>query len=228
MSDFLQLSQRVRQETGTYGLGPTSVIGQRDHYAQIVAWTAQACADVCREWVNWAFLWSEGSLTLASGTATYSPEADCRQINEDTLYISGGSLGVSQNLLEYIPFDDYRRMKASFTVNGLPWAFTVQPDGLIKMLPTPDAAYTVSYEYWAYATALTADDSVAPIPVAFEDVIVWKAAMYWAAFNEAEAEYQKFASNYVGAFKALEAAQLPAPDQWHARSQGVNLVVETE
>ena len=151
-----------------------------------------------------------------------------RAINEDAFYVYGGSLPADGQKLDYIEYDNYRRSKTLDTGTGTPVCFTRLPSGEVRIIPTPDQSYTVEYEYWKEPTPLTTDTSVPEFSPIYDDCIIWRACWYWASFNEAQAEMAAHDFNFNQAMQRLEARYLPAAERYHARSQGVDLVVRAE
>jgi hypothetical protein len=227
MASFLELTQRLRVETGTAGTGPVKVTEQKGQLAQLVVWIGQAYLDILNKWVDWKFAWAESSKNILAGQSDYALASDLRQINEDAVYLSGGDLGTDSVKLQFIDYDDYRRHKAGGDGHGTPSAFTIRPDGKIRLLPEPNDSFMLDYEYWKQPVPLAENEDLPVFPDQYHDAIIWKAAMYWAGFNEAEAEFQKFNYHYETAVRMLEAAYLPSPDAYHNRAQGVDMVVET-
>lgn len=228
MAQFLALVQRVRRETGTAGTGPSSVASQTGQLAQLVSWTAQAYLDVCNKWDDYNFLWAEDSLELEAGTRDYTPAADLRAINEDAIYAFGGNLSTDGQKLDYIEYDLVRRAKVGASETGTPSYVTRLPSGELRLIPTPNDSYTIEYEYWREPVPLTIDTSTPEFSSLYEDCIIWRACWYWASFNEAQLEAAAFNFNYEQAMLRLEARSLPASERYHARSQGVDLVVRAE
>jgi len=228
MAQFLQLVQRVRQETGTAGTGPVTITNQQGQLAQLVSWTNQAYLDICNKWADWNFLWAEGVITLTPGQSDYALPTNCRQVNEDSVYLSGGDGGLSNYPLNFLEYDDYRRDKHAFALPGVPAYFTLMPNETLRLLPAPNDSFVLDFEYWETAESLSANTSIPKFDPAYDDAIIWRAVMLWAGFNEAEAEYQKAAYNYELALSNLEARYLPSAQQMHGRSQGVDIVIRAE
>lgn len=228
MATFLQLAQRVRQETGTAGTGPTQVTGQSGQLAQLVSWVAQAYLDIANKWHDWAFLWREGVINCTPGQADYSLPADSRRLNEDAVYLSGGVLGADRARLCYLEYDQYRRNKYLYDDNATPAFFTIRPDGALRLIPAPDDSYQLDIEYWKLPAPLVNNTDNPEFDSSYHDAIVWRAVMFWAGFNEAEAEFQKANFYYEQAMARLEGKYLAAQEQYHSRSQGVDIVIRAE
>ena len=57
--NFLQIAQRIRQEMGTGGLGPSTLLSQFGEDKQYTDWTREAYIDVLNYARDWDFLWKE-------------------------------------------------------------------------------------------------------------------------------------------------------------------------
>lgn len=228
MSQYLALVQRVRQETGTAGTGPTTVVSQSAQLAQLVTWTAQAYLDVCNKWDDYTFLWAEDTATLVADTRDYTLAGDLRAMNEDSLYLFGGDLPAEGQKLDYIEYDLFRRNKVATSETGVPSCVTRLPSGEARLIPTPDDSYTFEYEYWREPVPLSGDTSTPEFSSLYEDCIIWRACWYWASFNEAQLEAAAFNFNFEQAMLRLEARYLPSSERYHARSEGADLVVRAE
>ena len=58
--NFLELCQRVRQDAGVSGEGPTAVTGQSGILSRIVSWVKQANNEIQLKNKDWRFLWAQG------------------------------------------------------------------------------------------------------------------------------------------------------------------------
>lgn len=222
--NFLELAVRLREETGTSGTGPITVANQVGEYKRLVNWVNQAYLDVQNKWMDWRFLWKESTVTMVITTSDYSLAADCVMPNEDSFYIDG-------NKLDPIDFDTYRRDRGAFDDmgTGTPQYFTIMPNEKIRVFPTPAATGAVlNYEYQRGGLQMSGNTDLPVIPARYHDVILWKAVMMWAAFENADVELKVGQFNYDAAMLRLEANQLPSREFAHGRVQGAEIVVCTE
>lgn len=220
------MCQRVRQECGVQGTGPSTVLNQKGELAQIVSWVNEAYQSIQRLWEDWTFLWTEESLTVTANTGDYVTNPLLRAVNEDAVYFT--PTGDSQYRLYPMEYHDYRADRTSYTTAGTPAYFTILPSGVMRLLPTPDTNGTLDLEGHLAAEALTNDADVPVIPATHHMTIVWRACMYWAAFNEATELLNSVAANYGMALLDLEAQCLPTVERMHSRAEGVDIVVVPE
>lgn len=217
--NFLQLVQQLMHETGTHGQIANVADPATDELDRLVKWIQRADREICNRWQDWRFLWTTGTFTTSMAVAVYTAPADLRIYHEDSFYNG-------ETRLLPVHHDDYRRSQRLVTDTGEPDSFVIQPDRSVRFLPTPDDAYTIDYEYQKRHSDLTANTNTPVIPTHFHDVIVMRARMYWASYEEAQLEYTQAATDFAEWMLRLEAEQLPNFENAHGRSEGIDIVVE--
>jgi len=102
------------------------------------------------------------------------------------------------------------------------------PDGSLRLDPTPDAVYTLTADHWNLPTKLLLDDSESPIPEQFENVVMWKALMKFAADEHDSHLLQTANADYQRLMWQMEQHQLPGRN-FGAMGKGTsNIVVVPE
>lgn len=177
MSTFLQLCQRVRQEAGIAGTGPSSVAAQTGELKRVVDWTADAWMMIANKQL-WDWLWEQATVTITAGTSLTAGAIPVQRYLPDTAYIG-------DTPLEFVAWADFKREHPTVTQAGEPTQWSIRPDGafVVDYLPETDTDITV--ERYALPTALTADADVPDLPTRFHMAIVWKALMEAADYDEA-------------------------------------------
>lgn len=139
--NFLQIAQRIRQEMGTGGLGPSTLLAQFGEDKQYTDWTREAYIDVLNYARDWNFLWKEFQFVGNGGREYGEAEhgiTDVATWNVDTFYsLQNGAMYP----LHFIPWDEFRLYQASVMVNGLPASFSIQPGGTLVF----DAAHCIKH-----------------------------------------------------------------------------------
>ena len=177
MSTYLQLCQDMAREVGIPGTGPSSVTPTAEEEKDIVRQIKHADVDIQSRWFNWNYLWAEASITTSSGTSTITSPTDLSQWNIDCVVFDPTS--VDYQPLEYMPWNDYKdQYKYGSIDSGTPEVFSVKPDNVIDLYPTPDTATVVKAEYWKTPTELSSDSDVSVIPVRFHRMIICRAKIY--------------------------------------------------
>lgn len=72
----------------------------------------------------------------------------------------------------------YSTIDRGNVATGRPLHFTMQPDGQMRLEPTPDAAYTLRFDYIAKPQELVDADDIPSMPERHHETIVW-----WAIRN---------------------------------------------
>ena len=223
MSTFLELSQDLSRESGTVsGTNPAAVAGQTGRLLKITEWTAQAWVEIQNLRADWRWMQKTFSGDTSSGVSQYTPAAwsitDLRDWLRDdrvsgyqphTIYLT--ATGVSdEGALREISWQQWRtRWGRGSQTNNYPSEYAISPDGKFSLGPIPDAAYTVSGEYRQAAVVLAADADIPGCPAAFHAIIVWRALMMLAEFDEAVDQRTAAAIKYDGLLQSLSRDQLP-------------------
>ena len=88
-------------------------------------------------------------------------------------------------------------------------AAAISPAGEFSLGPIPDDIYTVQGEYRQSAVVLAADGDTPGAPAAFHGIIVWRALMMLAEFDEAVEDRAAAAIKYAALLEDLQRDQLP-------------------
>lgn len=219
MPDFLRLSRIARREAGISGDGPSSTVSQTGEMERIVAWVNMAWMAIQMEHPNW--LWMRASATVATSTNdnSYTPSefstTNFGRWYPDSfrIYITATGQSDEQHLI-HMPYDQWRDLYDfgnNSTNSGRPVHFSIGPDQSIKLGPKPDATgYTVKGDYQKEPTEMAADGDIPGMPDEFHIMIVWKALMYYAAYESAPEVYQSAEKEYKRMLSKLRLNQLPA------------------
>jgi len=218
--NFLQLSQRLRQEAGLSGSGPTTVVGQTGMSGQVVDWINTAYIDILSQHTNWLFMQDDFSFDTVASQREYSitetgvTDLEKWKIDDyDSFRIYLTSAGVvNEQMLFFLPWSDYRQMYlfgATRTAEGLPGYFSIHPDKSLDFYLVPNAIYTITGEYFKVPAEMTLDASEPIIPSQFHMLIVWRALMFYAGFDAANEKYAAGKSEYNKLLMRLEMDQLP-------------------
>jgi hypothetical protein len=208
MSTYLQLCQDMAREVGIPGTGPSSVTPTAEEEKDIVRQIKDADLDIQRRWFNWNYLWSEASITTSSGTSTITSPTDLAQWNIDCVVFDPTSDNYQP--LEYMSWKEYKDEYKYGTVDsGTPEVFSVKPDNVIDLYPTPDTATVVKAEYWKTPTELSSDSDVSAVPSRFHRIIVCRAKIYYAEQNDAPEILSASVAEFTDLLDKLESDQLP-------------------
>jgi len=205
MSTYLELCQDMSREVGIPGTGPSTVTPTPEDEADVVRYIKDANTDICSMWFNWDFLWAEHSTTTVASTSTITSPTDLAQWNIDSVVYSPTS--ENWQPLTYVGWKQYREDYKYGTVDtGTPEFFSVKPDNVIDMYPTPDAAA----EYWKTPTALSDSTDTPVIPTRFQRIIICRGKMYYSEQNDAPEVLASAMAEFNDLLGKLESDQLPA------------------
>lgn len=210
--NYLQLVQRLRQECGISGTGPTAVTGQTGMSALLVSWIDSAWVQIQGLHNNWNWMREPFAFQTAANVGDYLPATttntltgelltDLRYWHKDTFRAQRTAVGIQdeQWLVEW----EYQVFRNTYRFNlqvpGRPVVFAEKPNGKAIMLgQIPDQVYLITGEYQVRAKSLVAADDVPDMPEEYHLMIVYKAmqsyALYEAAaevLNRGQVEYQK-------------------------------------
>ncbi|MAG09804.1 MAG: hypothetical protein CL494_05270 [Actinobacteria bacterium] len=196
--NFLDLCQRLVQETGIADEGPATVTGQTGDMGRIVNWINDAWLKIQSIRADWNWAWSTGTSTLTAATNTVTLPATVETIKR--VSIGQGFL----QALDYNDFaDNYRVIQ-----DGDPSVYSIKPDGTLCFSSKPTENKTVSYESYATPVALVNNTDVPAMPERYHILIVYEALRCYAQFDEAP-ELEKRAFLYYEEMLAdLERDQL--------------------
>lgn len=219
--NYLDLVQALWRESGSGGSKPSTVESQVGESERLVYWIRQADEFVQELHADWNFLWGQTSFDTVSGQSVYAPTVEVSLFDRDAWFIDGESVPC----LEYIDLKGSVRIDTS----GVPWQVVLLPDGTIRLDGDPDDAYSVQYDYWAPVQTMPISSTAeSAIPVEFRQVIIGKALMLYAEYENAPEILQKGATMYDHWLKRLEAKQLPGKRFFHTKSEGNEWRVEVE
>ena len=227
MSTFLVLCQNMARDVGIPGTGPSTTVTTdlSEEETSVVRYINQADQDIQSRWFDWDFLWSEADITATSGTSTLS--------SSNTGFPGTSTIGPlgnwkldslvwdktseSYQILDYMAWNEYREMYKYGTIDSdVPEVFSTKPNGDLDLYPTPNAATTVSAEYWRTPVVMstildgetTANSNTSAIPSRFHQIIVARAKMYYAENEDAPEILSGSVAEFEDLLNSLEADQL--------------------
>jgi len=214
---FLQLSQRLRQEAGISGTGPTTVISQTGEAKKVIDWVLTAYEDIQNLHPTWDFLRTDLTFPTIAGNNTYvktaiSADEYGKWINNSfRSYLTSTGVSSEQYMrwMDWVDFRDTYEFGSSRTIQGFPRYISQKPDTSLIVYPTPDASYTINGEYFKRAQTMAANTDVPIIPDKYHMIIVWRALMFYSGQSNAPELYQVGQVEYKKLLRKLESSQLP-------------------
>jgi hypothetical protein len=208
MSTYIELCQDMARDVGIPGTGPSTVTPTPEEEKDVVRYIKDADQDIQSMWFNWDFLWAENSATTESGTSTITSPTDLAQWNIDSVVYAPTSEGWQP--LQFVPWLQYKEdYKYGTIATGTPEFFIVKPTNVMDLYPTPDAATTLTSEYWVTPTVLSASTDISVIPERFHRIIIARAKIYYGEQNDASEVLSGSITEFTDLLLKLESDQLP-------------------
>lgn len=207
---YLQLCQELVRLGGMAGEGgPPLVTGQSGEYRRAIEFVRIAYEDVCNLHNDWDFLWGLEEIATEADMATYAGPEDVGTFDAERIFING----------EALSFIDWQDYKPESLEADRPYAFTIRPDGQLQLIPTPDAVYTLSVEYFKAAPSLAENTDVPLIPERFQRVILGRALILYGNYEAAQEVVAQGNELYRIYREMLERHQLSRRQQTHGRQE---------
>ncbi len=127
-----------------------------------------------------------GSYDLADNVA------DLEEIQPENFYIqSTGGSTVQDNdsntqlmKLTFVPWAQWNNWIRITPINGQPMYYTQNPEGRYMFWPDLNKQYTFKVNYITAPVQLSSETDEPTIPEQYHDVIVWRAVMFWAQYDQ--------------------------------------------
>jgi hypothetical protein len=173
--NFLDLCQRLVQETGIADDGPATVAGQTGDMGRVVNWINDAWLKIQSIRGDWNWAWSTGSSTLSAASYTVALPSTVETIKR---------VSVGQGFLQS---EDYNKFADAYRViqSGSPSVWSIRPDGVLVFNAKPTEDLTVTYESYAVPSKLVATTDAPALPERYHMLIVYEALRCYAQFDEA-------------------------------------------
>jgi hypothetical protein len=200
----------MSRDIGIPGTGPSSVTASdlSEEELAVVRYIKNADLDIQRRWFNWDYLWSETTITPSVGVSTLTSPADLGNWKLDSIVFSKATDDYQQ--LDFMDWEQYRlEYKLGVIDSGTPEVFSIKPDNVIDVWPTPDSTTTISAEYYRVPTELAADSDVSSIPPRFHNMIIARAKIYYGENEDAPEILSGALASFEDLLDKLEADQLP-------------------
>ncbi len=213
MSSYLELIQQLHRDCGAAGTEPAGVAGLTGEAKRLANWIKRADEYVQLKYVNWKFKRATYSVATVAATATAAKPAGLKYWDFQTFFI------IEPGETDKNPFIavEYDKVKADIfdTDEHIPWRAIVMPDNSLQFDPVPDDAYTIEADYYTVPTLLAANDDISDIPPEYHQIIIGRALLLYANFENAPEIKDQGEEIYLEQLALLENDQLP--NQEHSR-----------
>jgi hypothetical protein len=216
----LQLVQQFCRLAGiTDTGGPTTTIDQVGDYRKAVSYIDIAHQEIQLMFFDWNFLWSASTVSTSADLAVYQGQSDLSLWDEKRFYYLNGKMQV-------VPYQDYE--PDTGLQSGPPDFIVIRPDNQILIVPTPDDAYTITYDYFRRPLVLTENTTTPLIPSDYRMAIVGRALMLYGNFESAEEAKIQGQELYEMYIKQLILKEAPRRAQLQGRSENSPIIVIPE
>lgn len=215
----LQLVQRLWQEASASGSKPTDTRNQTGENQRLIDWIDSAYQDIQDLHSDWDFLRNDFSFSTIEDQRSYTKaaisltELNFWKVDDIRIYESESD----ETEMVYEPWDSFKRsflFGSLRSVTGRPFYFSINQSGDFYTDSLADAVYTINGEYFKRAQAMSSTGTAANtdtplIPTQYQMAIVWKALMYYGAYEGADDVYAHGEKEYMNMLSRLERNQLP-------------------
>lgn len=201
--DYLGLVNDVNRRLNEVELDSTNFGTAVGFYSATKESVNNAIRFINQEQYGWPYNHVEQEDVLVAGTVRYPIPTDTKTIDFDSFRIKrDNSLGNDTRRLRVISYEEYldkyvdMEYNTSTSVRRLPDFVFRSPSNEYGIVPPPDKAYELVYEYYRLPVDLQNSGDVPTVPEQFRHVIV-DGAMYYAYLfrgnsQDATIMYQKF------------------------------------
>lgn len=211
--NLLQMAQRLHRESGRSGNGPTTLTGATKEHQRLADWLNDAWAELQERPIDWA--WMRKRLT--AGTLT---TGRWRYVGADLGLSDFGrwrpaspgyaplaflpSEPANKRRLHWMPLDRFRAGYIDAdTQAGPPLDWSIDDDGALLIGPQSDQSYSLVAEYLRATTTLTNDADEPNLPAQHHMLLVWRALVEVAKFDNAADVLARASSNFGRAENTL-------------------------
>lgn len=185
--NFLSLVNDVSTRINETHLTSSNFSTAAGFYPQIKEAVNSSIRHVNQAHFFWPFNHIQDDITLSAGTSRYD-------LPDNAKYVDFGSFRVQRNSslnlgegkrLPQVTYAEYldkyidQEYETDSTKGAVPRNVVRTPDEQFIIVPMPNAAYTIEYEYYTFPVDLELYDDIPTIPERFRHVIV-DGAMYYA------------------------------------------------
>jgi hypothetical protein len=198
--NYLDLTNEVNRRLNEVELTSSNFASATGFYAHNKDAVNAAIRDINHSHHEWGFNHVLAEETLTAGTVRYGFPADANTIDFDTFRIKEDStLGNKTQKLTIISYEDYlskyvdQEYSTDTSKRAVPSFVFHAPSQEFGIVPAPDQAYELVYEYYRVPVDLETYSDVPTIPERFRHVII-DGAMYYAYLfrsNEQSASLSK-------------------------------------
>lgn len=193
---LLEIVKRLAQEAGIAGgaTAITTVANATGEVRRVVDWAVSAWSEIQGQ-RRWNFLWEQPTLTLLAGTSTIAgtvPEP--RYVRESGWLLKPASS--ADQWLTFMPWGEFSNVYRRLNTDDNVTCWTVRPDGVIAFNARVTADTDVLLERYRNPVVLATDTDTPAAPEHLHMIVVWRALVLYANFDEAGVQRQTAVEEY--------------------------------
>ena len=212
MSDynFLGLVNDVNRRLNEVELTQANFSTAVGFYASAKDAVNSSLRDINQEHFEWPFNHATQEDTAVVGQVRYSVQSDTKTLDMDSFRIKRDDiLGNETKRLKLISYEEYLdkyldyEYNTSEGINSIPEYVFRSPSLQYGLVPSPDKAYTIAFEYYTNPQPLNLYSDVPSVPKEFRYVIVDGAMVHAHAFRGDTESSQLSAIKFKDGLKSL-------------------------
>lgn len=184
--NFLGLVNDVNRRLNEVELTSANFAAAKGFYSQAKDAVNASILDINQQQFEWPFNYVEQEETLVAGTTRYAFPSDARSVDMDSFRIKkNDTLDADTVKLKVLTYEDYlsrfidQEYNTDTALRDVP-SYVFRAPGLeFGVVPAPDQAYELVYEYYTTSVELQNATDVPSIPEIYRHVII-EGAMYHA------------------------------------------------
>lgn len=204
MSTFLELSVECRSLSGIGGTGPADVVTAQGIELKIVNYIKHAWNAIQAHPKNWKWMWRDYLPAGGNPLQTVPTTQDYVLVGVEEIFVKTfrsylTATGVADR--QRMTWLDYEKFQRAYGIvvstEDRPIKATRLPTGNLRIYPTPDAIYSIEFEYMKTPQILAANGDIPEMPERFHQLIVYEALKRFGKAHDAP-EIENFGETEAG------------------------------
>jgi len=213
---YLELVQRLHEESGLSGDPPTTLTGALGIHLKLATWIKTAWEDI-QNMRKWDWMWARFQFSLTPGVWEYDLRSDPkfdRYGRDISVWLYDPDEGAVKRsyltVMRWLDFESVYPDPGALQANR-PQAYTVTPEKHLLVAPVPDKAYVMRGEFYQDPQVLSSDTDTPELDAKYHMLIVWRAATYVASHYAMSELFQFASGEFRRILSQLEREHLPEP-----------------
>ena len=217
--DFLGLVNDVNRRLNEVALTTANFASTTGYYSFVKESINSSIRHINQEEFEWPWNHVEEEQTLTAGTSRYPFPIDAKTINMNTFRIKrDATFGNSTVKLKPLSYEEYldkyvdNEYNSSASIRTTPEYIVRTPSREFILVPTPDQAYELVFEYYQLGYDLELHNDVPTLPESYRNVIVDGAMYYVYQFRSDTAMAQLSQQRFEDGIKYLRSLHINRTD----------------